>query len=1390
MKCPNCQTENREGRKFCGQCGAKLSWKCPDCGFDNEADDKFCGGCGKMFGDAAVPSIQQTTPTPKLEDMHARLQSVIPQSLAEKYTAALQADSRENRPVTALFADISGFTPLSTKLSSEAVFQLVEECFNTLVNIVAGYEGKISGFRGDGLLALFGAPILHENDAERAIIAALDMRNAMTEKQLQMSVGVNTATMTVGEITTTLHSEYTAHSVEVNLAARLQQAAQPGQILVGAGTYRLTRRAFDFQRIEGLSLRGIGEGIVAYEALHVKEHPEKLRGIEGLRARMIGREREFADLKEAADKLLSGEGQMVSIIGEAGIGKSRLVSELKTYMNEKKQTSEVFETSEVYTLEGRCVSIGNTISYWPILDMLRSYFGLSEDESEKDVARKVVENITRLFPQRADDILPFFGHLMSIRFGNELDEKLKYFSPEQIMHQTLMRLRDFFVTIAREKPLLLILEDLHWSDALSLELIMSLMDELVTTPLMLLCVYRPSQETEIEPRLRQLPGIAERKCVDRYTEINLKQLSTLESRQLVETLLAIDNLPESVKEMILKRSEGNPFFIEEVIRSLLDRDLIYREGERWKARREIIDLNVPDTIQSVILARVDRLESEAKYVLQCASVIGRLFKYRLLEHLSRQERNLDRYLNEFEERDLVYEERAIPELEYAFKHALTQETTYQGILEQRRQQFHHQVAQGIEALYRERTEEYYEELAYHYGRSRNQEKTLEYLIKSADKAARRYDNTTAIEYYTQAIELLGQSATASPTELSKLYEQRGDIHLAVYDCEEAIEDFENALEYAEKGTARAKLYAKIGDIYAWHIDNGEEALQYSRRAIAEIDDSEKSLDAAQTYLQLAAILSWWHRRMESASLIHKAIQIAEERDDREMLAWCYSSASRLYALWSVPERLQEMYQKAKRYLPELQRSGNLFLLARVNTLLGFAAREETEKIEFFTRGIEYAEKSGFQALLPMAARALGGIYERGELDKALEMYQKGWRICLATRSLLPIPGEPSVTYCIGKDLLNLYLKGGEGSKVVEMFGELADVTLALLTKPRVPPDVANRWRRNVFEALATHLYRTSGEIAVQVQALWQARLAQTDNQDERCFYHVQWMKYAWEESDTDNAKLQAQKALQLGETNGVRTTMLNQSDRVLMYLLLGDVKTANQVSLDYLCSQMESYQEAAPVLQPSADYIKLESIDAFDGDSLSPAWEWIDPKADCAYKLLSPIYRAGGISPSGLQITVPPKHNLWMSNHDAPRLLQTIAGDFAIETMISDGEGGRKSGGLLVWKNEDNYIRFETPSSSPNEGEVRFEANVKGNYIIPGCGLPDAKILALRLERQGHRFSAYCSVDGENWLTCGWVDLPMVDDPIQVGIHALCPAQNAPTTSTGFEYFKVWRRDS
>lgn len=539
MQCPKCKYENRAGVKFCEECGAKLPVICPNCGAELSAGTKFCGECGTRIS-GAEPS---TPNIPKLEDMHTQLQNMIPDALARKYLAAEQQVVGENRPITALFADISGSTELSATRTSEAMFQLIQDCFKELVGIIANYEGRISGFRGDGLLALFGTPI-HENDAERAVLAAIDMRDAMHRQRLEITIGINTALMTVGEIQTQLHSEYTAYGTDIVLAKRLQESAQPGQILVGPGTHRLIRRMFDFETLASINLKGFSQPVTAYSVKGIKTHPEKLRGIEGLRARMIGREHEFSELKEAVDEWLNGHGQIVSVIGEAGIGKSRLVSELKTYLGS-------VESDRQY-LEGRCVSIGQPINYWPFLDILRTYFGLGEDDDSITIASKVTDAANRIFPESAEEALPFLGNLLSIRFGNELDSRLKFATPEQIRHQTLMQLRDMFRTLAEKQPLLLILEDLHWADSLSLDLISLLMDELAHTPLMLLCVYRPEKEHPVS----HLSNQAQRKCLDRYTEIMLRKLSTIESRQLVEELLIIDNLPENIKKLILDKSEG------------------------------------------------------------------------------------------------------------------------------------------------------------------------------------------------------------------------------------------------------------------------------------------------------------------------------------------------------------------------------------------------------------------------------------------------------------------------------------------------------------------------------------------------------------------------------------------------------------------------------------------------------------------------------------------------------------------------------------------------------------------------------------------------------------------------------------------------------------------
>jgi len=344
MQCPKCKHENRDGANFCESCGAKLQLACPKCGSELRPQARFCDNCGTRIGEATPKEF----PIPKLEDMQDKF--YIPEPLRQRRDMAEQELQGENRLVTALFADISGFTPLSNRHSPERVVSIVNDCFKVIVDTVFKYEGDPNRFIGDNVLAFFGAPMAHENDTERAIMAALEMRDKVRELSLDVSIGINTGMMYFGTIGTREHHEISAYGPNINLAKRLQEYAEPCQIMVGSGTYRLTRRAFDFDVLPSLNLKGFNQTITAYSVQQMKLHPEKLRGIEGLRARMIGREHEFSELKETTDEWLSGHGQMVSIIGEAGIGKSRLVSELKEYLK-KYETLELHPSSLILFLK-------------------------------------------------------------------------------------------------------------------------------------------------------------------------------------------------------------------------------------------------------------------------------------------------------------------------------------------------------------------------------------------------------------------------------------------------------------------------------------------------------------------------------------------------------------------------------------------------------------------------------------------------------------------------------------------------------------------------------------------------------------------------------------------------------------------------------------------------------------------------------------------------------------------------------------------------------------------------------------------------------------------------------------------------------------------------------
>jgi DNA-binding SARP family transcriptional activator/predicted ATPase/class 3 adenylate cyclase len=656
----------------------------------------------------------------------------------------------EKRIVTVVCADVSGSFHGVGDITSEDQAALIRRFLEVVENGLVRYGGRVDRVLGARVLGVFGATQAHESDPELAIRAAIEIRGEAERLGLSVTAGVNTGEVYLSKAGADEHPEYTLMGTVVDLAARLAGKARAGQILVGAPTHRLTWRAFDFTPLS-LDIKGTEGPVAAYEVEHLLPHPKKARGIEGLRAALIGRDEEFAKLKDAFVRVLEGQGQIVTLVGEAGVGKSRLVAELK-------EVALAPDDGRIIPLwlEGRCLELGTAASYAPFIDILQGHFAWGAQDDNRRRREHILSSLHEMVgrgdlpEERSEEIYPLLCRLLSVRLEDEWQERLEGDSPEQIRRQTFVAIYDFFVALSQQQPVLLVFEDLHWADDLSLDLISLLMEGLRLGPMFLLCVYRP----EREHKCWHLGTIASQKCRERYTELRLRELTLQQGQQLVESLLTTEVLPPTVKNLILNRSQGNPFFIEEVVRSLIDKGIIYHDDGYWRAQQEVDSVVIPESVQSVILSRLDHLDLELKSTLQVAAVMGRVFRRRVLKHASQRGAGLENALRELEDYALIYQERSVPEAEYSFKHVLTQETVYRNILRRHRQGSHVRVAEAIEALYPENLEEYYEQLAYHYEEGGNAEKAIEYLHKAGSKALYSSANEAAIAHLTRGLELL------------------------------------------------------------------------------------------------------------------------------------------------------------------------------------------------------------------------------------------------------------------------------------------------------------------------------------------------------------------------------------------------------------------------------------------------------------------------------------------------------------------------------------------------------------------------------------------------------------------------------------------------------------
>jgi class 3 adenylate cyclase/tetratricopeptide (TPR) repeat protein len=989
-----------------------------------EARKKAAQGSGLRAQGKDEPTLVLGTgsPTSKLRALSSE-----PRAGAAATFEPSPAEQRgENRVVTVLFADMSRSVETMQDLLPEDAAALVDRLLRAMVEVLVRYEGHVDRFLGDGLLAVFGVPQAHEDDPERAIRAALEIRDAAHRLGVEVSAGINTGEVYLGELGSEQHHEKTVIGRAVNLGARLQEAAEPGQILVGAATHRQTHRAFAFTP-RSLSVQGISQPVTAYALEGGLSRPEKARGIEGLRAELIGRDEELARLRRAMAEVLQGEGRIVSLIGEAGLGKSRLVAELKEIaLVAADRPPPTDDGPTPLWLEGRCLELGMTTGYWLVVDIFRDHFAWLPDEDDVSRGERLVEWLQELVAQgaltmeRVEEIGPLLGQLLSLRFGNEWDDRLAHASPEQIKHRTFMAIRDLLVALCRIQPVILVCEDLHWADSLSLELISHLMETLAEAdsplpgsgqgglPLLILCVHRP----EREHKSWQLATIASRKCPERHAEIVLRELTPPNSRRLVESLLRGENLGAPAKELILEKAQGNPFFVEEVVRSLIVSGLIYREGEVWKAREGIESVAVPDSVQSVILSRVDRLEPDLRGVLESASVIGRVFRPRLLESMTHGSGDLNRALWELERQSLIYQERVIPEEEYSFKHVLTQETIYQYSLRRRRTVLHREAAEAIEALYPERLEEFYDPLARHYSRSGYLPKAVEYLLKAGERALRLYANQEAIHDFESALRCLEQLPAEERDLLSErtVHERLGDVLFRTGDHAGAEGQFRLALNLTPGEDVRrfAALTAKLADTIHWqgHL---ERAIHFARAGLAVLGEERANPEGANL-LEVIMRSCWARDDLEGARQYSDQLQAILPR-----VPYFDAIYMSYYALAWVEVRTRQ-YEAGERWLQEMERvcgeHQNENGLARCYHGLGDLWRyrgEYQRASDWLARSLAYCERTGdaHYLLEGHLERALCLIYLDGSPDEIDQHIQRGMRIAREmgkTRAVTSVSG--------------------------------------------------------------------------------------------------------------------------------------------------------------------------------------------------------------------------------------------------------------------------------------------------------------------------------------------------------------------------------------------------
>ncbi|GAB4537352.1 MAG: adenylate/guanylate cyclase domain-containing protein [Anaerolineae bacterium] len=890
-----------------------------------------------------------------------------------------------------MFADISGFTAMSEQRDAEEVVTLVNACLSRLSECVYRYEGTIDKYIGDAIMAVFGAPRAHEDDPERAIRTALDMRDALDEfnanpplplsDPLGIHIGISTGYVIAGHIGTELHQAYTVMGDAANLASRLEDLSERGQIFVSEDTYRLTSRLFVFKELEPVVVKGKAEPVKIYEVLGAREQPGSMRGLTGLHAPLVGREAEAQKLALAVSNLQAGQGGILLVEGEAGIGKSRLVAEVR---HKREGVPPGFRW-----LEGRGLSYGRSLSYHLLADVLRNYLQLSDEADETRVWLKLKAMGPDLFGTRADEVLPYLAMLLGLRLPEAMAEKIPQADPHLLQQRVFAAFGEWVEAVSAEQPLVLAFDDLHWADPSSVGLIEYLMAIAWHNPLLILCVSRPDREAPFwEVRERAMADYA-----DRLVHIPLNPLAPHESRDLVDSLLQMEDIPPEVEQVVLSRAEGNPLFVEEVLRTLIEEGTLTRDDGVWRVTRAVDVTEIPETLQGVLTARIDRLDESVKRVVQIAAVVGRVFQRYVLERVVDDASILEDCLAQLQLAQIIRERSPEPEPEYIFKHILTREAAYQSLLSHQRKTYHRRVADALARLFWERGEEYAGLVAAHYERAEAWPRALLYLQRAGDAARTSFAIKEAIDYYSRALQVASRLGDAAePAQRLLLFERRAQLLVRLTNVEGALEDYEQMHELARAiGDKKAELRAlnEIGALQAGRHDFVR-AADYFNQALALARQIGDQAGIADSLNRLGGFYFNTGRPEEAKSCHREALEIARVLGDNALLAASLDGLGQIDLLRGRVRASMDKYSQIADLRRRLGDQAGLMealnSLAVAYTWLGEYKQVATACEE----ALSFANKVGNLPVVPSLYTYLAISYlNRGELGEAGEHLQKG-----------------------------------------------------------------------------------------------------------------------------------------------------------------------------------------------------------------------------------------------------------------------------------------------------------------------------------------------------------------------------------------------------------------